>query len=316
MVLDKYLGLSSKINNETSQYFNPLIRTYTKKVEELVNGNPQTKGTKLSTKKPFSFLSIVIILGVIGKISYAQPQADKQFNTEVFYSAEFDGAEEEKSMDHTIGFSLTYSLNPNWSIFSEIGISQQTIGNKFFKENTNNNYHRLSDLSLGLAFSTSVSHDFFKKLSSVFILTLPTSEQSQFENKLFAVHTTGGFTTPFWNNFSLSNKLSVSYVQNQNLFSTDNHLNKDFMVSNKLSLSLNYFRFIKITAGARLDTLRSLDNSWEPNFGNFISASGKVASLGIALSLRNNSFSDDRHFNFFFYNKYEKLYSLDVSYVF
>ncbi len=247
------------------------------------------------------------------------PKANN-YGAVIYYGGRYDDLQQttEKTVLHSLGISATYSFTDRLSSFLSVGFDHETNKNKIVRDNDQNDYHQMSDISLGMIYNIRKPTPYLLMNSTTLTLSLPTSERSQYDKTLFDLTLSNYLESNQWNRVSLFYRLTGDYLSNRLRFSVyeGDTLNRDWNFSNIIGLNYLILPGLGVRVSFVTQNTRFLDNSWDMTFGNRISMYGNLFGFQISAGMLNNAYPENDRLLVDYYDKYRRLYSVGIAYAF
>ena len=242
------------------------------------------------------------------------------FGAVVFYGGRYDDLQQttEKTMVHTLAVSGTYSFSDRLSSFASIAFDHETNKNKIVRDNSQDDFHRMSDASVGAIYNVRKPTPYLLMNSTTFTVSLPVSERSRFDKTRFYTAISNYTETNSWHKVSVFYRVTADYLSNRLRFSVydGDALNRDVNVLNIFGMNYLIFPWMGLRASLVTQTTRFLDNSWDLTFGNRLSVYSNIYGFQVTAGILNNAYPENDRLVVDYYDRYRRLYSIGVTYAF
>ncbi len=245
----------------------------------------------------------------------------------VSYSAAYNDLEQvdNKTVGHRVNFAGTYSFDKHWSAYSAVGASHESFGTNIVRDNDNDQFHRISNLNLGVVYTKNNPLSFISRSSNTLNVGAPVSERSRIDKHIANISLTNFMQTHNWKKFSLFNRFTGNFLWNTQRFtifddpqsnSEGDQLNRDWLVSNSLGVTYMILPRLGARFNYRVDMVRLVDGSWNMSFGDNLSIFTNISGFQIFLTTINNSYLENERIDLGYYDKFRRVYLGGVTYAF
>lgn len=238
----------------------------------------------------------------------------------VSYIASYDDLEQtdDKTVGHRVNAALTYSLNKSTSFYTSMGATHRSVDNKIIRDNTDEKFHRISNLNAGMVHTIPKPLRWIRRSSNTLNIGFPVSERSRIDEHILNVSGTNFMTTNSWNKLSLFNRVTANFLWNRLDFSLSNNdqINRDWVLINSFGVNYQVLPRLGIRFNVSTNHTRSLDGTWTESFGNNLSIFTNVNRFQIFASVINRSYPENERIDVTFIDEFRQLYTAGVTYAF